>query len=295
MINLIKLIEEVGEKITLIQTTLFSLPHKNIHLRPECIYKADSSILTIEDCFYAFSDFIERTETHNNLYLNAYGILQMLYTQSDAFHSLNKSIDREYKHSVALEKIREMRNLSIGHPTNSRPQGVNCTSIISRATMQNESFEFLIYFESGDREHIQCNLIELIKTQVTEINKLSTDLLDFIQRETKQKLKHLKKDFFRSKFDELRIPNQIKLFLDGDSTPNSSLIQVVSNLNTFRGVIKDNYFLGDSLDYSINLLCDLLDAYNDNQNVNETTTEAILHELLCIEEMLLDIEKNRNY
>lgn len=290
MINLSKLIHEVNKKITLIQTTLFSLPHKNIHLRPECIYKADSSILTIEDCFYAFSDFIERTEIHNNLYLNAYGILQMLYTQSDAFHSLNRSIGKEYKHSVALDEIREMRNLSIGHPTNSTPKRGKCTSIISRATMQKESFEFLIYFENGDMEHVTCNLIDLIETQVTEIDQLSTDLLNFIDEETKQRLNHLKTDYFRSKFDELRIPNQIKLFLAGGLSPVSSLEEIVSNLNSFRGILKDNYFLSESLDYSINTLCSLLNSCINNQK-DESTTVAIEHELKCIGEMLVEIEE----
>lgn len=36
MKNLIKLIEEVGEKITYIQTTLFSLPHKNPLCQASC-------------------------------------------------------------------------------------------------------------------------------------------------------------------------------------------------------------------------------------------------------------------
>lgn len=291
MTNLIKLIEEVGEKITLIQTTLFDLPHKSIHILPECIYKADSSILTIEDCFYAFYEFIERKESHNNLYLNAYGILQMLFTQSDAFYSLNNSIGRKYNQTTALEKIRELRSLSIGHPTNTFSQNRKCTSIISRATMQNESFEFLIYFENGDMEKIKCNLINLIETQVTEIKKLSTDLFDFILEKTKQRLNHLTKDYFRSKFCELRIPNQIKLFLRGDSSQIPSLDEVVTNLNKFRGILKDDHFLSGSLDYSISTLCNLLNSCTNKQNENRATTEAIEHELLCIEEMLSEIEE----
>ncbi len=290
MKNLIGLIEEVGKKITNIQTTLFRLPHKSIHLLPECIYKADSSILTIEDCFYAFHDFIERNETHTNLYLNAYGILQMLFVQSDAVHSLNNSIGRKYTQTADLIKIRELRSLSIGHPTNTYSQNRKCTSIISRPTMENESFEFLIYFENGDVEHVTCNLIDLIETQVTEIDQLSTDLLNFIEEETKRRLNHLKKDYFRSKFDELRIPNQIKLFLAGGLSPVSSLEEVVINLNSFRGILKDNYFLSESLDYSINTLCSLLNSCINNQN-DESTTVAIEHELKCIGEMLVEIEE----
>ncbi|HBD7093953.1 TPA: hypothetical protein KKW45_003186, partial [Legionella pneumophila] len=283
---LIKFIEQAGEKITLIQQNLFDYPHKSIHLRPECIYKADSSILTIEDCFYAFSDYIEQIETHNNLYLNAYGILQMLFTQSDAFHSLNNSISRKYSHTGPLKKIRELRALSIGHPTNTFSQNRNCTSIISRATMRNESFEFLIYFENGDMENIECNLLDLIETQVIEINKLSDDLLNFILKETELRLNHLKKDFFRAKFDELKIKNQIKLFVDGKSTHGQSLDEVVSNLNTFREILKDNHFLSDTLDYSIKILCDLLGACMDTQSDVGTNTESIEHELSCIEEIL---------
>jgi hypothetical protein len=290
MKNLINLIKEVNEKITLIQTTLFALPNKSIHLLPECIYKADSSILTIEDCFHAFYEFIERKESHNNLYLNAYGILQMLFTQSDAFHSLNNSIDRKYCQTVALNKIRDLRSLSIGHPTNTFSQKRKCTSIISRATMQNESFEFLIYFENGEMEQITCNLIDLIETQVTEINKLSTELLDYIFGETKKKLNHLKKDYFRSKFYELKIPNQIKLFLGVDSSQISFLDEVVINLNTFREILKVNHFLSDSFDCSINTLGGLLNSCIDNQN-DGTTTGAIEHELLCIEEILSEIEE----
>ncbi|HAT9646585.1 TPA: hypothetical protein JBI63_08595 [Legionella pneumophila] len=290
MKNLIEAIKEVGKKITLIQTTLFKLPHKSIHLLPECIYKADSSILTIEDCFYAFHDFIERSETHNNLYLNAYGILQMLFVQSDAVHSLNNSIGRKYSHTVALKKIRELRLLSIGHPTNAYSQNRMCTSIISRATMENESFEFLIYFENGDMEHVTCNLIDLIETQVREINKLSTDLLNFIVEETKQRLNHLNKDYFRSKFDELKIINQIKLFIAGNKSPASSLEEVVNNLNSFRGILKDNHFLSESLDYSINTLCSLLSSCTNNKN-DESTIVAIEHELKCIGEMLVEIEE----
>ena len=291
MNRLIKLIEEAQKKITQVQEVLFVTPHINIHLKKGCLYKADASILTIEDCYYAFTEFLEGTESHNNLYLNAYGILQMLYTQSDAIHSLYNSATQEYKHSKAMENIRESRNLSIGHPTNYKSSGKKCTSIISRPTMQNESFEFLISYENGESDHIPCNLIELIEIQINELKKLTSVLLDSIYKKTKKKLSHLRVDFFRSRFDELKINHNIKRTLGGDISSVLEIEEVIKSLKIFRGDLKKNYFLSDSMNVSITKLCELLDSCIYNEGADEDTITAINHDLICIEEMILEIEE----
>src|SRR3989338_1176910 len=264
MENILTLIKDAEEKITRLQTNLFKFYNKSIHIKPGSLYKADSSIYTIEDCLYSFSEFIEKTGKHHNLYLNAYGILNMLYTQSDAIHSLYSSIGIKYQHNDDIQRIRDLRSLSVGHPTNTFSENRKCTSIISRATMKNESFAFLVYFENGETKLIECNLVELISEQLLHLNKLTDKLLSHINNKTVKTLSPLPNNFFNTKFNELGIPDDIDDIIYKSTHSTSQIKKVILNLNKFKVILKDNHFLSESSEHTVNTLSDLLNAYDKN-------------------------------
>lgn len=266
MDKVLALIKKAEKKITRLQKTLFLFYNKNIHIKPNCLYKVDSSIFTIEDCLYSFSEFIERTGKHHNLYLNAYGILNMLYTQSDALDSLHKSIGINYNHNDDLKKIRDIRSLSVGHPTNTYSENKKCTSIISRHTMKNESFSFLVYFEDGETKFVECNLIDLINTQLLHLNDLTDKLLSNIHEKTAKTLSKLPKHFFKSKLEDLCIDNNIRDLLYKSKPKNLYIKRIIVNLNKFKALLQENHFLSDSSEELINTTCDFLEEFAMNTN-----------------------------
>ena len=56
------------------------------------------------------------TKKIGRLYLNAYGLLQSLFVQSDAVRYIREVVGLERNLSQSLVDIREIRNRSVGHP-----------------------------------------------------------------------------------------------------------------------------------------------------------------------------------
>jgi hypothetical protein len=73
-------------------------------------------------------------------YLQVYGVLQALVVQQDAVRHVAESLDVLAEPSAILMKIREIRNMAVGHPTD-RYGGAS--HYITRASMRWEGFTLL--------------------------------------------------------------------------------------------------------------------------------------------------------
>ena len=130
-----------------------------------------TSLDVIEDSQIAIDDYANLSEFSSNEkgYLYVYGILHALYLQQDALCNLNKSLfgqDIDFKIDYPeLYNIREIRNNSIGHPTD-RGNGKSFHGI-SRTTIQKKGFQMMSSFpKTGEEdEFTDINVLSCIETQ----------------------------------------------------------------------------------------------------------------------------------
>lgn len=130
---------------------------------------------TIEDVEMAISSFLELPDfdAYSGGYLFIYGLLQGLFLEQDAISHLYDSIfetDDYLKQMLskykALQDIREIRNNSIGHPTNRK--GRSFYSIVQTSICK-QGFDLLSDIEEGKTYFSSINLIEIIELQSQEI------------------------------------------------------------------------------------------------------------------------------
>lgn len=155
--------------------------------------KVRSSLYVIQDTqlvinFYLSDDLKEvgsnlsKFDLKSFSYLIVYGILNSLYLQQDAIISLcialnicDKSIIFD---NYILNKIRNIRNNSTGHPSNRRDKG---KTFISQLSVSKYHFNFL-EVKGGNTEFINVDLKSLASQQIAEmkiiVSKISQHLTE---------------------------------------------------------------------------------------------------------------------
>ncbi|HEU4923413.1 MAG TPA: hypothetical protein VFT23_10090 [Burkholderiales bacterium] len=97
-------------------------------------------------------------------YLEAYGLLQVLFVQQDALKHAAEAIGLPYSLPASLIAIREVRNNAVGHPTK-RGRSQSESFGIVRASLSHEGFT-LYSFDNGLPDNFQpVRLLELIEVQ----------------------------------------------------------------------------------------------------------------------------------
>ena len=138
-----------------------------------CNYALENSQSVIQE----YTELKEK-EFNEIKYLALYGLLQALFVQQDAMNTLYKTClkkEIDFKNDyIELYKIREIRNITIGHPTNKG----NKYYLISQMTMKKNGY-FLIEHDVNDKkEGHQIELIpKLILAQETGIFDLFDKLI----------------------------------------------------------------------------------------------------------------------
>lgn len=116
-------------------------------------------------------------------YLLIYGILQALYIQQDTIISICTSLNIFSKKIILanpeLSYIREIRNSSTGHPSNTRKDSSN--NFISQTSVSQYSFDF-IKVTQNKSEVIKVNIKDLIQKQEKEFDVI-LDKIMFIIKE----------------------------------------------------------------------------------------------------------------
>ena len=100
-------------------------------------------------------------------YINAYGVLQALYLQQDAVRHVFEALSIAFTPSAALKAVRQIRNETVGHPTNiARGQAF---VIIIQLTVDQYGFEYNRETADGELSTHQVALRVLIESQRTDI------------------------------------------------------------------------------------------------------------------------------
>jgi hypothetical protein len=162
--------------------------------------KLCTCIDTIEDTEAAISSYLELNgfDAYTGGYLYLYGILQALFLQQDAVSNLYDGIFATDKYlKVMLNKhkslrdIREIRNDSIGHPTNRN--GKSYHSIVQHSICKT-GFSLSSDLEECRIQFSYINILEIINTQVTEINSVLNLIVSTLEEEIKVHKDQYKED-----------------------------------------------------------------------------------------------------
>jgi hypothetical protein len=168
-----------------------------------------ASLDVIEDSQIAIDDYSNLSEFSSNEkgYLYVYGILHALYLQQDALCNLNKALfgqDIDFKKDYPeLYNIREIRNNSIGHPTD-RGNGKSFHGI-SRMTIQKKGFQMSSSFPKIGKEDDfeDINILSCIAIQ----NELLKEILNYTMEKLKTDFEIHKNNFKDKKLIDLVSPN----------------------------------------------------------------------------------------
>ena len=168
--------------------------------------KLCSSLDNIEDSQHAINRYqdLKGFQGYEG-YLLLYGLIHAFYLQQDAINSLSRSlIDKKInykKEYPKLYRIREIRNDSIGHPTNRKHGEYHV--VINQNTINKTGFEYLIYNDDAKTKFEYVNLTKVINTQ----EELSIEILNKIYSFLKKDIEEHKSNFSGNKLSDLITSN----------------------------------------------------------------------------------------
>ena len=117
-----------------------------------------------------------------NKYMYVYGTLQALYVQQDAVEHFTCVLGKDYPRHPRLREIRDLRNHSVGHPTDEGPG--RTFNLITRDSIGNQGFELGITYADGRPNRPKCvNVRDLIEKQRNIFAPVLLDVINTIGEE----------------------------------------------------------------------------------------------------------------
>lgn len=117
-------------------------------------------------------------------YLFVYGVLQTLFLQQDAVCNLCEALELDYKPDPTLDKIREIRNDSIGHPTKRGCGQGRAFNFVSRSGLSKSGFQLMTTYPAKQPPLLRCiNIPSLIEAQQEILYKVLTAVLEKLKKE----------------------------------------------------------------------------------------------------------------
>lgn len=137
-----------------------------------------SSLDVIGDTVLSLEDYLSSPypESVGLKYIYTYGILQSLFLQQDAVRDLSEAFSIPHTLSRTLEKIRDIRNAAIGHPTNQRIKKATHYNYISRISLQKSCFTLMRSSAESDTQFVDVQVTTIIAEQLAEIEVALTSV-----------------------------------------------------------------------------------------------------------------------
>jgi len=168
---------------------LINIPWKHHDLRQDkaLFHQLCSALDAIGDTEEALTAFETREPSDNKAahYLAVYGLLQAMFVQQDAVDNLCESLGVEdrIRDYPELREIREVRNVSVGHPTKrDRPKPVSYHHI-SRRTLDESGFTLLSFSEDGRSHFRHTRTAKLMTEQRRFISEILSRVVDKLERQ----------------------------------------------------------------------------------------------------------------
>lgn len=164
----------------------------SINLMPDTkqLNRFFSALDCVGDAECGLTAYLEMSEPDNvyECYPLIYGALQMLYVEQDAVKAISEITGLDYDHKKQVKEIREIRNASIGHPTQTLD---GQSHYIARASMTTTSFDLLSV--SNDERPFnmrRVNMVDLIEKQRDALRKVLSLVYQKIRRDAMDHKKH---------------------------------------------------------------------------------------------------------
>ncbi len=150
-------ISQLSEKIRTCASDLYEKVYKN---RPDEWNRICVSMDILDDTYLA----LENYEAHGigsddgEKYLRLYGVLQSVFLQQDSIRHLYKSfLEKSLKPSPdsAWARIRDLRNLTVGHPIEKKDDEHISRCFISRGTITSDGFELIVWNNKNSADEIE--------------------------------------------------------------------------------------------------------------------------------------------
>lgn len=222
-----------------------------------------SSLDTIGDTLYSIQDYLgaDYPESVGFKYIFTYGLLQALFIQQDAMRHLSEAFDIKFELTEKLDKIRRLRNASIGHPTKHNVKKSTFYNYISRITLSKIGFTLMRYSEQDRTEFIDINIYSILNDQLHEIEdsyKLLSFKLSEVDRMHKEKFKKkLLVDLFHSSMGYIfsKVAEGIHSPNTGNSFGLSMLRSIQKTYREFEAALNERNELSEYTKFN-------LDEYN---------------------------------
>lgn len=165
--------------------------HNLLHDRAEW-NKLCSSLDVIGDTEIALDAYLNTPKSKNDgeNYLAVYGALQVLFVQQDAVTHLAEALQVKYTPDPLLDRIRDIRNNSIGHPTKRGGGKGKAFNYISRHSLSRFGFELMTTYPDKEREFIDIDIPQLITSQRVILAKTLAEVIEIL---TEKEMKHRRK------------------------------------------------------------------------------------------------------
>ena len=199
-------------------------------------------------------------------YLIVYGALQALFMQQEAVENLCKSLKIQDTADPELNKILEIYNDSVGHPTKRGEGNGEAFNFISRATLNFQGFQLMTTYADETKTNFKdVNIPDLIKTQKNIFVGVLDNIIETLRREEMEHRKKFADQNLVSTFQNTTYPFE-KIF-DVIINPASGHAQladsyvdrILESIESFRNQLKkrgepDESYIYDYLDYSLQRL-----------------------------------------
>jgi len=134
-------------------------------------------------------------------YLFVYGILQTLFLQQDAVRNLYESLELDYRPDPTLDKIREIRNDSVGHPTKRGGGQGRAFNFISRSNLGKSGFDLMTTYPDRQPPLFRhFNIPSLIKIQQEILHRVLCEVLEKLKKEEGEHRAMFKSERLQSSF-----------------------------------------------------------------------------------------------
>jgi hypothetical protein len=173
-----------------------------------------SALDVIEDTDEAIRAFIDlrfpgdrQSDEMGRRYLAMYGVLQPLFIQQDALIGLHKSLTIPFrlKDHVDISTVRELRNGSIGHPTEqTRGQPQPSSNFLARITMDTpRDVLYMKAYADGTVHTEHIDILAVIAGQAVEVDSILSDVLVELRRRVEDHRERFKDDKMRETIPDM--------------------------------------------------------------------------------------------
>jgi hypothetical protein len=116
------------------------------------VTKAQVALDTAEDTALALSDYESGATGSDDgeKYLKLYGFLQAVFLQQDAIRELHQLFAGNFAKpadATAWKQLRELRNLTVGHPIEKGGKGQRRRTFITRVSLKSDGFDYQVWHE----------------------------------------------------------------------------------------------------------------------------------------------------